>query len=107
MAIVYETTPRNGLYRGTQIVWYIFYIIEIILFFRFLLRLIGANEAAGFTSFIYNLSYPLVRPFLYVIESPVTAGSVMEWSTLLAIFVYWLIAWAIVSLMLTLSPREL
>lgn len=92
------------LYRGTQIVWYIFGIIEAILLIRFLLKLIGANPAAGFTDFIYTLSYPFVSPFLYVVGSPSLGGSVFEWTTLLALFIYWLVAWGIIRLITMNRP---
>ena len=92
------------LYRGTQIVWYIFYAVEVLLLFRFFLRLIGANVAAGFTQFIYGLSYAFVAPFLYVVRSPEVAGSVFEWTTLLAMLVYWVVAWGIVRLIVMGKP---
>ncbi|OGF83014.1 hypothetical protein A3B18_02330 [Candidatus Giovannonibacteria bacterium RIFCSPLOWO2_01_FULL_46_13] len=92
------------LYRGTQIVWYILYVLETLLVFRFVLRLIGANPAAGFTDFIYTLTLPFVAPFLNVVGSPRVAGSVFEWTTLLAILVYWLLAWGIVKLLVMGKP---
>lgn len=98
------TPDVKPLYRGTQIIWYIFYVIETILLFRFVLKLIGASTAAGFTQFIYALSYPLVSPFLLVVRSPRISGSVIEWSTLLAMLVFWVIAWGIVRLLLIGKP---
>ena len=104
----YITTPSSGsvkpLYRGTQIVWYLFSFIEAILLFRFLLKLIGANPAAGFTDFIYTISYPFVAPFLYVVPSPSISGSLFEWSTLIALLVYWVVAWGIVKLIVMNKP---
>jgi hypothetical protein len=87
------------LYRSTQIVWYVFYVIETLLVFRLILKLIGANPAAGFTDLVYTLSYPLAAPFLYVVGATSVAGSVFEWTTLLAMIVYWVIAWGIVYLL--------
>lgn len=97
------------LYRVTQVVWYVFYIVETILLFRFLMKLVGANPGAGFTQFVYRISFPLVSPFLYVINpslvtSPPLAQSVIEWSSLLALFVYWIVAWAVVSLLVMWRP---
>jgi hypothetical protein len=94
-----ELSTVKPLYRVTQVIWYIFSIIEILLIFRFLLKLIGANAGATFTQFIYDVSYIFVAPFLYVVRSPVVSGSVIEWSTLIALFVYWVIAWALVHLL--------
>lgn len=99
-----NTSRVKPLYRGTQIVWYIFYVIEVILAFRFLLKLIGANPGAGFTQFVYGLSYPFAGPFLYVVRSPQVAGSVIEWSTLLAMLVYWIVAWGVVRLIVMSKP---
>ena len=94
-------SPRTKpLYRGTQIVWYLLGILEVILAFRFILRLFGANPNAGFTSFIYGLSLPFIAPFLNVFRISAVEGSVFEWTTLLAILVYWIIAWGIISLFL-------
>jgi len=94
----YVSPRTKPLYRGTQIVWYILGILEIILVFRFLLKLFGANSAAGFTSFIYNLSYPFAAPFLNVFRVSRVEGSVFEWTTLLAMLVYWIVAWGIIKL---------
>jgi hypothetical protein len=92
-------SPRTKpLYRGTQVVWYILGIIEVLLGFRFLLKLLAANPDAGFSNFIYSVTYPFAAPFLNVFRIPKVEGSVLEWTTLLAMLVYWLIAWAIIKL---------
>jgi hypothetical protein len=92
------------LYRGTQIVWYIFSVIEALLLFRFLLKLIGANPTAGFTDLIYTLSYPFVVAFQLVVSPAQVSGSIIEWSTLIAIVVYWVLAWGIVRLFVMGKP---
>jgi hypothetical protein len=92
------------LYRSTQVVWYVFYFIEALLLFRFLLRLLAANPGAGFTEFIYTLSYPFIAPFLYVFPATRAGGAVFEWSTLLAMVVYWILAWGIVRLFVMGKP---
>lgn len=88
------------LYRGTQIVWYILGIIEALLIFRFFLKLLEANAAAGFTKFIYGATYVLAEPFLAVFRRTQVEGNVFEWSTLLAMLVYYLIALGIIRLFL-------
>jgi hypothetical protein len=94
----YNSRTTKPLYRGTQIVWYIVGLLETLLAFRFVLKLLAANPSAGFSSFIYNVSYPFAAPFLNVFNVTKVEGSVFEWTTLLAMFVYWLIAWGIVRL---------
>jgi hypothetical protein len=85
-------------------------IIEVLLAFRFILKLLGANAAAGFTSFIYNVTYIFAAPFLSVFRSTrIVEGSVFEWTTLLAMLVYWMIALGIIKLFLmgrTVSTPE-
>jgi hypothetical protein len=99
------THPRTRpLYRGTQIVWYILGVVEVLLAFRFILKLLTANPGAGFTAFIYGFSYPFVAPFLTVFRITQVAGSVLEWTTLLAMIVYWLVAWGVIKLFIMGKP---
>ena len=94
----YNSPRTKPLYRGTQIVWYVLGILEALMAFRFVLKLLAANPGAGFTSFIYGITYPFVVPFLSVFKISRVEGSIFEWTTLLAMFVYWLIALAIIKL---------
>jgi hypothetical protein len=95
------TSPRTKpLYRGTQVVWYILGLLEALLAFRFALKLMAANPFAGFTRFIYGITAPFAAPFLNVFRVTRVEGSVFEWTTLLAMLVYWLLAWAIIKLFL-------
>lgn len=105
----YNSPSTKPLYRGTQIVWYILGLIEVLLAFRFVLKLLGANPDAGFTSFIYGVTYIFAAPFLNVFGISQVAGSVFEWTTLLAMFVYWVLAIGIIKLFLmgkTVSTPE-
>lgn len=93
---------RSGLiFRLTQLVWFIVGILESVIALRFLLRILAANPAAGFTDFVYRLSTPLVNPFLNVFR-PMTLenGGVLEWGSLIAILVYYLIGRAITGLII-------
>ncbi|MDP3997697.1 MAG: YggT family protein [Candidatus Andersenbacteria bacterium] len=106
----YNSPSTKPLFRGTQIVWYLLGLIEVLLAFRFVLKLLGANPAAGFTSFIYGVTYPFAAPFLTVFRSSqIVQGSVFEWTTLLAMLVYGIIAWGIIKLFMmgrTVSTPE-
>lgn len=105
----YNSPSTKSLYRGTQIVWYIVGLIEVALVFRFILKLLGANAEAGFTGFVYNVTEPLAFPFLSVFGITRIEGSVFEWTTLLALLVYWLIGLGIINLFLmgkTVSTPE-
>ncbi len=105
----YTSSSTKPLYRGTQIVWYILGIIEILLAFRFILKLLGASPSAGFSNFIYSVSYIFAAPFLAVFKKTQVIGSTIEWSTILAILVYWIIAMGIIKFFLmskTVSTPE-
>lgn len=86
------------LYRGAQVVWYTLSVIEGLLAIRFALKLLQANPEALFTSFIYTLSNIFVSPFVAVFHNTRIETSVFEWTTLLAMLVYWLLAVAIIKL---------
>ncbi len=93
-------SPRTKpLYRGSQIVWYVLGVIEVLFAFRFILKLLAANPSAGFTSLIYAVTNPFVGPFLSVFRISRVEGNVVEWTTLLAALVYWLMAYAIIKLL--------
>jgi hypothetical protein len=102
-----ESLPTNRLrplYRGTQIIWYILAVMEILLAFRFMLKLLGANPAAGFTKFIYGATWLFAGPFQYVFNVSQVEGSIFEWSTLLAMAFYLVVAWMIVKAFVMSKP---
>jgi len=105
----YSSPTTKPLYRGTQVVWYILGILEALLAFRFVLKLLAANPNAGFSMFIYGVTEIFAAPFLNVFQISRVEGSIFEWTTLLAMSVYALIAWAIIKLFLmskTVSTPE-
>lgn len=104
-----NSSITKPLYRITQIVWYILGIIQILLAFRFILKLFGANDTAWFTSFIYEVTSVLTSPFFNVFSVTKIAGVTIEWTTLLAMLVYWVLAIGIIKLILmgkTVSTEE-
>ena len=96
----FNSPTTKPLYHGTQVVWYIVGVLEILLAFRFFLKLLGANPSAGFTDFIYDVTYVFASPFLNVFRVTAVEGSIFEWTTLLAMLVYWMIAIGIVRIFL-------
>jgi len=105
----YNSPTTKPLYRGTQIAWYLLGILEVLLAFRFVLKLMAANPSAGFSDVIYTASYPFVMPFLTVFNFTQVEGSIFEWTTLLAMLVYLLVVWGVIKLFLmdrTVSTPE-
>jgi len=98
MATYTTITTKPAAFEGARIVWYIADVLEILLMFRFLLKLLGANPTATFTNLIYQITYAFASPFLSVFPSTPVAGGVFEWNALLAMLVYYLLALIIVRL---------
>jgi len=93
----------DGKSTAANVVWYILGVIEVLLAFRFVLKLLGANPESGFVDFIYNVSGVLTAPFDNIFGVASTKSgeihSVFEPSILVAMAVYALIAWGIVKLL--------
>lgn len=96
----------GGLLRLRQIVYFVASLIAIIILIRFVLLAMGANMDAGFGSFMLALSDPFVAPFNGLFGAPASNGSVFEISDLVAIAIYFLLAWGIVKIAaLIMAPR--
>lgn len=101
---VYQT--KKAIFRTYQIIWYILGVIEVLLGFRFLLKLLGANPFSGFVDFIYTISDPFALPFAGMLRVTATAEAVLEWSTLVAMVVYAIVAYGIVALLQLIKPTN-
>jgi hypothetical protein len=90
-----------------RVIWFIYGIIFILLGFRFLLSLLGANRGNGFANFIYDTSHPLVAPFFGLFHYNVVNYGVSHFEvyTLVAILVYAAIAW-ILAYLFTIPGRR-
>jgi hypothetical protein len=99
---------------GSQTVQYVAYFLlgalEILLAFRFVLKLLGASPTSGFVDFIYNFSNIFVYPFEQIFRSGIGEGvettAVLEPSTIIAMAVYAVIAWGIVKLIKIMSGEK-
>ncbi|MDQ5981813.1 MAG: hypothetical protein QG570_571 [Patescibacteria group bacterium] len=110
-AVVNRTVEHKSSNQQTiaNLIYFVFGALELVLLFRFVLRLMGANPASGFVSFVYGLSRPFVMPFEGIFRRAVNEGietsSVLEPSTLVAVIVYAVIAWGIVKL-IAISSKD-
>lgn len=99
-------TTKKAIFRAYQVIWYILGIIEVLLTFRVILKMLGANPGSGFTNLIYTLSYPFAQPFRGIFPTPVVEGSVFEWSTIIAGVVYAIVAYGLVQLFQLIKPTN-
>ena len=90
-----EQERRIFTFKATQVVWLLLSIFEALLALRFILKLMGANPANPFAAALYGFTGLFLFPFAGLIGTPAAGGMVLEVSTLIAMLVYGLIAWAV------------
>jgi uncharacterized membrane protein len=78
-----------------RILYTLLAILEILLGLRFVLKLIAANPASGFSVFIYGVTGLFLAPFNALVGTPKVGGSVIEVTTLIAMAVYALLFWVL------------
>ena len=90
-----ERERRIFTFKATQVIWLLLSVFEALLALRFVLKLIGANPASPFAAGLYGFTGLFLAPFTSLIGAPAVGGMVLEISTLIAMLVYGLIAWAV------------
>lgn len=104
---VTTTQEVSPAFRLAQFVYVVFGIGISLIIIRVILKALAANPDAGFTSFLYSVTNPLVAPFQGIFATPQAGtGSVFELSSIIAIIVYALIAWALVRLIVIMGRRR-
>lgn len=99
-------TRQSTVSTAERVVWFIAGILLILLAFRFIFVLLGANPANGFANFIYSTSHPFAAPFFGIFGYSLHYGiSRVELSTLVAMAVYALIAFGITRLLTIRQPH--
>lgn len=109
-----NVNPAKRDATGSQTIAYLIYFLfgalEILLAFRFVLKLLGASLASGFVSSIYDISRIFILPFEGIFRTGTTQGvettAVFEPATLVAIIVYAVLAWGIVKLISIFSGER-
>ena len=106
--IKYQSTENA--FTIIRVVYYILGLLEVLLAFRLVFKLLGANPGSGFVSFIYTVSEVFLLPFTAIFRTAATEGietrAVLEPSTVIAMIVYALIAWGIVKLVVIMRERN-
>jgi len=93
-----ERERRIFTFKATQLVWLFFGILEALIALRIGLKLIGANAASPIAGFIYGVTSLFLAPFEGLTGTPTAGGMVLELSSVIALVVYALIAWALVKI---------
>ena len=96
---------RLVFFQLIRITWTILGLLEILLGLRFVLKLIAANAESGFGALIYGVSGVFTAPFAGLVTTPVSGGTVLEVTTLIAMAVYALFFWIVVRVIGIVADR--
>ncbi|HSX27748.1 MAG TPA: YggT family protein [Patescibacteria group bacterium] len=93
---------EKSIFRAYYLVYYVTGLVEILLAFRFVFKVLGANPNSGFASLIYSLTDVFLKPFSGIFSSATSRGaettSVFDPAILIAMVVYALIGWGVAKL---------
>lgn len=96
---VVETESASPAFGLAWIVYVLLGVAVALIAIRVILKALAANPGAQFTGFVYTVTDPLVWPFQGIFTTHAASnGSVFEFSSLVAIVVYALLAWIIARL---------
>ena len=105
-----STKSEKNFFTAKRVVYYILGILEVLLAFRFVFKILGANPDSGFVSVIYTISQVFLAPFAAIFSSAATQGietkAILEPSTLIAMVVYALVAWGIAKLIVIIKKGQ-
>lgn len=90
---------NQALSKITQLIWFLFGVLEVLIGLRILLKLIGANPASAFASLVYSITDLFLWPFFGLTATPAVGAFVLEIPAIIAMIVYALIAWAMVKIL--------
>jgi YggT family protein len=96
---------RFATFKATQLIWLLLGLVEAAIALRVVFKLIGVNPANTFATFLYNVTNIFVAPFASLTGAPAAGGSVFEISSIIAMIVYLLIAWAVERIVYVLFYR--
>lgn len=96
---------RVATFKATQLIWLLLGLLEGVLALRVIFKLIGVNAGNSFAAFLYNVTDLFVAPFKSLTGTPAAGGMVLEISTIIAMIVYLLIAWALERIVYVLFYR--
>ncbi|MFZ5969939.1 MAG: YggT family protein [Bacillota bacterium] len=89
---------------------YILGVVEVLLAFRFVFKLLGANPHNEFVAFLYSITDIFTAPFSGIFNSFVVNGlaarSVFEPATIIGMIVYAVVAWGLKELILLKVNRD-
>jgi len=99
-------TVRYAIGKLNDFMQWFMAVLEVTLGIRFFFKLIGAASQNPFAGFLYSLTDIVLFPFNGIVSS---YNNRVEWQTLIAMIIYWLIFWGIrrfLHILITPSSEE-
>jgi YggT family protein len=90
-----EREQRIFTFKATELIWLLFGILEALIALRIGLKLIGANPGSPIVDLIYGFTNLFLFPFTGVVGSPMAGNMELELSSMFAMLIYGLVAWAL------------
>jgi len=87
------------------LIWLLAGLFEAAIALRVVFKLVGVNAANLFATLLYNVTGLFVAPFASLTGAPAAGGMVLEISSVIAMIVYLLIAWALERIVYVLFYR--
>ena len=101
--IVSRVSPGR---RAIEIIYLVFGIVNGLLAVRLILKMLGTNPDAPFSSFVYGLTDFFLGPFKALLPATVSGRSIFEPTVLIAIIIYALLAWVLAKIVLIAYSRS-
>ncbi len=96
---------RQQLDRVSQLLWLLLGIVDGMIALRVILKLMAANPLNDFVAFVYNVTAPFVAPFFGITGTPTADANVLEIGSIIAMVVYFFVAWIVVRLVSVVFAR--
>ena len=96
---------RVATFKATQLIWLLLGLLVAAIALRVVFKLIDVNSANPFAGLLYAVTDLFVAPFSSLIGAPAAGGMVLEVSSIIAMIVYFLIAWALERIVYVLFYR--
>ena len=96
---------RVTTFKATQLIWLLLGFLEAAIALRIVFKLIAVNAANLFATLLYGVTGLFVAPFASLVGAPKAGGMVLEISSIIAMIVYLLIAWALERIVYVLFYR--
>jgi hypothetical protein len=96
---------RVTTFRITQVLWLLVGLLEAAIALRVVFMLIAVNADNPFANLLYNVTNLFVAPFASLTAKPTFQKMVLDFPSIIAMIVYFLLAWAIERIVYVLFYR--